>query len=255
MAVDFLSEAIIFPSKTLARDYQELSGKAFIVYNGLPFPPVRNRSDARAEVTSKLDIDASAKLVAVVGALQPRKDHMTFLAAVKQVTQRIEDAVFLIVGTGLESYTDLIRKRVSDLQLDSKVKLLGWWQGDIHDFLSAIDVLVISSEQESFGLTAIEALAMETPVVATMCGGCEEVVTDDATGLLVPVKDPRAMADAIVRLLIDLKFARRLGVTGREYVSTHFGVDRYVQSIQQIIQGAVVLRSKGLAQCRRDGKT
>jgi glycosyltransferase involved in cell wall biosynthesis len=247
MAVDFLSEAIIFCSKALARDYQELSGKAFIVYNGLPFPSVRNRSAARAEVTRKLDIDAGAKLVAVVGGLQPRKDHLTFLAAAEQVARRVEDAAFLIVGTGFESYTDLIHQRVSALQLDSRVRLLGWWKGDIHDFLAAIDVLVISSEQESFGLTAIEALAMETPVVTTRCGGPEEIVADGATGLLVPVKDPRAMADAIMRLLMDPEFARRLGVMGRKYVSEHFGVDRYVQSIQQVIQGAVVLRSKGLA--------
>jgi glycosyltransferase involved in cell wall biosynthesis len=249
MAVDFLSEAIIFCSKALARDYQELSGKAFIIYNGLPLPSVRNRFAARANVTSKLDIDAGAKLVAVVGALQPRKDHLTFLAAVKQVTQRVEDAVFLIVGTGFESHTDLIRRRISDLQLDSRVKLLGWWQGDIHDLLAATDVLVISSEQESFGLTAIEALAMETPVVATRCGGPEEVVTDGATGLLVPVKDPRAMADAITRLLMDPEFSRRLGVTGREYVSEHFGVERYVRCIQRVIQGVVPLQPKGLASC------
>ena len=244
MAVDFLSEAIIFCSKTLARDYQDLSRKAFIVYNGLPFPSVRNRSTARAELTRKLNIDAGVKLVSVVGALQPRKDHLTFLAAAKQVTQSTEDVVFLIVGSGYESYTNLIRQRVSDLQLDSRVRLLGWWQGDIHDFLAATDVLVISSEQESFGLTAIEALAMETPVVATRCGGPEEVVVDGNTGLLVPVKDPRAMADSITRLLMDTRFARRLGATGREYVSEHFGVDRYVQSIQQVIQEAVVLRRK-----------
>ncbi len=235
MAVDFLSETIIFCSKALARDYQGLSGKATIVYNGLPFPTVRNRSAARAEVSSFHDIDAGAKLVAVVGALQPRKDHLTFLAAAKQVTQRIDDAVFLIVGSGPESYIKLIRQRVSDLQLHSKVRLLGWCN-NIHALMAAIDVLVISSEQESFGLTAIEALAMETPVVATRCGGPEEVVADGDTGLLVPVKDHNAMADAIVRLLMDPKFARQLGVTGREYVYEHFGVDQYVQGIEQVIR-------------------
>ena len=244
MAVDLLSGAIIFCSKALARHFPELSGKSFIVYNGLPFAKIRNRFTARAEVSRKLDIDAGAKLVAVVGALQPRKDYLTFLAAVKQVTKRIEDAVFLIVGSGLESYTDLIRQRVSDLQLDSRVRLVGWWQGDIHDFLAGIDVLVISSEQESFGLTAIEALSMETPVVATRCGGPEEILVDGDTGLLVPVKDPYAMADAIVKLLLDPKLASRLGASGRIHVNKHFGLDRYVQCIQQVIQETVALQRK-----------
>lgn len=244
MAVNFLSEAIIFCSKALARDYQELSGKASIVYNGLPFPPVRNRSAARAEIMKKLDISEGAKLVTIVGALHPRKDHSTFLAAAKLVSQSTENTVFLIVGAGYKSYTNLIKQRVSDLQLDSKVRLLGWWDGDIHNLLAAVDVLVISSEQESFGLTAIEALAMETPVVATRCGGPEEVVTDGSTGLLVPVKDSRAMADAITRLLVNPEFARRLGMMGREYVTEHFGVDRYIHSIQQVIQETVAMRSK-----------
>jgi len=245
MAIDFLSKAIIFCSKALAKDYQELSGKASIVYNGLPFPSVRNRSGARAEITKKLDINAGAKLVAIVGGLQPRKDHLTFLDAAKLVTLNTEDAVFLIAGcSGSEEYTNLICQRVSALQLNSRVKLLGRWEGDIHDFFAAIDVLVISSEQESFGLTAIEALAMETPVVATRCGGPEEVVISGSTGLLVPVKDSPAMADAITKLLMEPELARRLGIMGREYVSEHFGVDQYINSIQQVIQGAVAMRSK-----------
>ena len=104
--------------------------------------------------------------------------------------------------------------------------------------MAASDVLVVSSEKESFGLTAIEALAVETPVVSTRCGGPEEILEDGVTGLLVPVKDPLAMAEAIVRLLLDPVFARRMGASGRIHVSEHFGVDRYVQGIQRVIQEA-----------------
>jgi len=242
-AVEFLSRSIIFPSRAVAREYPELSRKASIVYNGLPPSSLRDRFAARQEINKGLGIDAGAKVVAVVGALSPRKDHLTFLTAAKEVAQRVEDVVFLIVGSGSESYTNYIRRQVRDLQLDSKVRILGWWQGDIHDLLSAIDVLVISSEQESFGLTAIEALAMETPVVATRCGGPEEIVVDGVSGLLIPVKDPRALAEAIVRLLLDPKLSRRIGVSGRNHVAEHFGVDQYVQGIQRVLLEAVALRS------------
>ena len=235
-AIDFLSRSIIFPSLSLMDDYPQLSRRASVIYNGLPLPLARKRSAARAEVTNRLSVDAGAKLVAVVGALQPRKDHLTFLDAAKKVTQSIEDAVFLIIGSGFEIYTNLLQQRIRDLRLDSRARLLGWWQGDIHDLLAAIDVLVISSEQESFGLTAIEALAMETPVVATRCGGPEEIIEDGITGFLVPVKDSRAMADAIVKLLLEPKLASGLGISGRKRVIERFGVDRYVQGIQGIIQ-------------------
>lgn len=246
MFVDFLSGSVIFCSRALAKDYPELFNKAFIVYNGLLLPPVRDRDVARAELTNGLGIDADAKLVAVVGTLHSGKDYLTFLEAAKQVARRVEDAFFLVVGSGSEDYTNLIRQRVSDLQLNSRVRFLGW-RDDVQDILPAIDVLVISSEQESFGLTAIEALSVETPVVATRCGGPEEVVVDGDTGLLVPVKNSRAMADAIVRLLVDREFARRMGVRGRSHVSEHFGVERYIQRIQWIIQKEVASQGKELA--------
>jgi len=241
-AIEFLSKSIIFPSKALAREYPQFARKASIVYNGLPTSPLRDRFVAQTRVTNDLGIDTSAKIVAVVGALHQRKDHLTFLAAAENVARRVEKVVFLIVGSGFESYTTLLRQRISDLRLDSRVRLLGSWQGDIHDLLAAVDVLVISSEQESFGLTAIEALAMETPVVATRCGGPEEILVDDETGLLVPVKDPCALADAIVRLLMDPELARRMGKKGRIHVSECFGVDRYVHGIQRVIRDAGLMK-------------
>ena len=242
--IKFLSRNVIFCSRALASDYPRLSGKAFIVYNGLPLPPLRDRIAARAKVTNDLGIVGSAKIVSMVGALHPGKDHETFLSSAAQVARSIEDVNFLIVGTGSESYTNGIRQRIRDLQLESRVRLLGW-RDDIPDLMAASDVLVVSSEKESFGLTAIEALAVETPVVSTRCGGPEEILEDGVTGLLVPVKDPHAMGEAIVRLLSDPVVARRMGAGGRIHVSEHFGVDRYVQGIQRVLQEASSTYRKG----------
>ncbi len=240
--IGFLTRSVIFCSKALASGYPLLSGKAFVVYNGLPSHPFREKFSSRAEVLKALGCEADTKLVAVVGALFPNKDHMTFLAAAEKVARKFGNVAFLIVGSGSESYTNRIRHRIRDLQLDSMVRLLGW-RNDVYDLMAAIDVLVISSEQESFGLTAIEALSMETPVVATRCGGPEEVMVDGDTGLLVPVKDPDAMADAIVKLLQNPELARGLGIRGKEHVLRHFDIDRFVQSIQGVIQETAACRS------------
>ena len=237
-AITALSNSVIFCSGVLANDYPRLSGKANVVHNGFLFPPPRDRIAARAEVAGELGIDPGAKLVAVVGALHPRKDQSTFLDAAEQVSRRMEGVVFLIVGAGSDQYTKMLGARIEDLKIDSKVKLLGW-RTDVENILAAIDVLVISSEQESFGRTAIEALAMETPVVATRCGGPEEVLVEGETGLLVPVKDPRAMADAIVRLLQDPNLARGMGIRGRTAASDHFGVERYVHGIERVLLNVV----------------
>lgn len=234
-AVNSLARSIIFCSKALAGEYPQISRSVSIVYNGLSFPPLRDRDIARAKAIKDIDLNPNQKLVAIVGAINPRKDHLTFLAAAEQVARKVEEVVFLVVGSGNEYYINLLRQRIRELQLSSRVRLLGWWEGDIFDFLAAMDVLVISSEQESFGLTAIEALSMETPVVSTRCGGPEEILVDGETGLLVPMKDPCALADGITRLLQDPKFARQLGIKGRNYVVEHFGIERYVESVQRVI--------------------
>jgi glycosyltransferase involved in cell wall biosynthesis len=237
-AIDRMSKSIVFPSRSVAMDYTELSDKATVVYNGLPFPAARDRSSVRAEVDNRLSLETGLKLVAVVGALHPRKDHTNFLEAAAHVCGRDKDVIFLVIGEGPESYTEYLRRKIGELGIDTRVRLAGWWPGDIYNLLAGIDVLVISSEQESFGLTAIEAMSMETPVVATRCGGPEEIVRDGDTGFLVPMKDSRSMADAILKLLADPKLGRRLGENGRKHVTERFGVGRYVHGIQRIIREA-----------------
>jgi glycosyltransferase involved in cell wall biosynthesis len=235
--VNILSNAIIFCSTILAKSYPLPTKKTNIIYNGLPFPPTFNKADAHDAITKYLGINPTQKIVAVVSALQPRKDHFTFLTAAHEVVKENKDVVFLIVGSGANSYTDLIKKKIESLGLASSVKLTGWWSEDkIYDLLAGIDVLVVSSEQESFGLTIIEALAVETPVVSTRCGGPEEVIQEGVTGLLVKVKAPNELAKAVIHLLDNPEFARELGVAGRQDVLSRFSVEHYVAGIQEVIK-------------------
>lgn len=240
-SVGALSKSVIFCSDILAKSYPTLSKKATVVHNGLPFPDLPDRVRTRDLITQHFGIDPAHKIVAVVGALHPRKDHFTFLEAAEKIFQENKDVVFLLVGEGSESHTNLILERIKSLGLTSSVILTGWWPAEkIYELLAAIDVLVISSEQESFGLTAIEALAVKTPVVSTQCGGPEEVIKHGMTGLLVHVRDPEGMAAAIMYLLQNPQFARNLGEAGRQDVLLRFGVERYAEGIRQVIQQAVI---------------
>lgn len=245
-AISALSKAVVFCSRALADNYPRLADKANVVHNGFRFPPLRDRKSARAEMTAKLALDPGAKFVAIVGALHPRKDLHTFVDAAARVDGRVGNVVFLVAGTGSEQYTDSVRRRIGELRLERKVKLLGW-RDDVDDMLAGIDVLVISSEQESFGRTMVEALAMETPVVSTRCGGPEEVLVDGDTGFLVPVKDPRALSEAIVKVLKDEELARRVGLRGREHMSANFTVERYVRNVEKVILDTTVASRRTLA--------
>jgi glycosyltransferase involved in cell wall biosynthesis len=88
-----------------------------------------------------------------------------------------------------------------------------------------VDVVVLSSRQEGFGMVLAEAMACGTPVVATRCGGPEDVVRDGETGFLVPCDDPITMANAIEQLLVDDRLRHRMGEAARAHVCQSFSLD------------------------------
>jgi N-acetyl-alpha-D-glucosaminyl L-malate synthase BshA len=112
-------------------------------------------------------------------------------------------------------------------------------QPRIVDYLSASDVLLLPSDQESFGLAALEAMACEVPVIASRVGGLPEVVTDGETGFLSPVGDVDKMASDAARLLSDCKLRREMGQRARESAISRYRTDvvipQYIDFYEQII--------------------
>lgn len=114
-------------------------------------------------------------------------------------------------------------------------------QPRIVDYLSVSDVLLLPSEQESFGLAALEAMACELPVIASRVGGLPEVVTDGETGFLSEVGDVEKMASDAGRLLTDADFRREMGRRARESALSRYRTDliipQYIEFYEKILAG------------------
>jgi N-acetyl-alpha-D-glucosaminyl L-malate synthase BshA len=112
-------------------------------------------------------------------------------------------------------------------------------QPRIVDYLCASDLLLLPSEQESFGLAALEAMACQVPVIASRVGGLPEVVDDGETGFLSPVGDVDKMAEDAVRLLTDPKRRREMGKQARisavSRYSTDLVIPQYVKFYEQVL--------------------
>ena len=112
-------------------------------------------------------------------------------------------------------------------------------QPRIVDYLCAADVLLLPSEQESFGLAALEAMACEVPVIASRVGGVPEVVDDGETGFLSEVGDIEKMANDAARLLSDEKFRSEMGRRARESAISRYNTDlvipRYIEFYEKIL--------------------
>jgi N-acetyl-alpha-D-glucosaminyl L-malate synthase BshA len=113
-------------------------------------------------------------------------------------------------------------------------------QPKIVDYLSASDVLLLPSEQESFGLAALEAMACEVPVIASRVGGVPEVVTDGETGFLSEVGDVEKMSKDAARLLTDAALRSEMGKRAREFAISHYRTDivipQYIEFYERVLR-------------------
>jgi N-acetyl-alpha-D-glucosaminyl L-malate synthase BshA len=159
-------------------------------------------------------------------------DCVEILARVLKQTR----ARLVMVGDGSERTNCLHRARC--LGISDNCIFVGK-QARIVDYLCASDVLLLPSEQESFGLAALEAMACEVPVIASRVGGLPEVVDDGETGFLSSVGDVDKMADDVVRLLNDAEFRRAMAKRARKSAISRYSTDlvipQYIEFYEKIL--------------------
>ena len=213
-----------------------------VIWNGAPlaeFAPVSR--DAALAVRRQLGLPEAAPLVGAIGRLNEQKGHRYLLEAAARVRQRLTDARFLLVGDG--DLEPVLRAQARDLGLGEAVVFAGH-RDDVPAVLGAIDVLCISSTYEGTPLALFEAFAAGKAVVSTAVDGCREVIEDGVTGLLVPPRDPEALATRLVEALQDRQLRQALGRNAGE-ASRGYDVDRCVEQMQDLYDE--VLRERGLA--------
>jgi N-acetyl-alpha-D-glucosaminyl L-malate synthase BshA len=168
--------------------------------------------------------DAGTRILLHLSNFRPVKRLDTVVEAFARVASRVP-AVLLLVGDGPE--LPAARRRARQLEVADRVHYLGA-QEDVLPLLSIGDVFLLPSEQESFGLAALEAMACEVPVVASNAGGLPEVIEHGVTGFLHDVGDAAAMADSAVALLTDADLHRRIATAAVRHVRECFCVSRVV---------------------------
>jgi glycosyltransferase involved in cell wall biosynthesis len=135
---------------------------------------------------------------------------------------------------GEDEYEKMIRQMVVDLGLEDNVEFTGYVT-DVPQRVAKLDVLVhASTTGEPFGQVVIEGMVAGKPVIATRGGGVVEIVEDGVTGILVPMSDAKAMAEALVRLLADPASAAAMGLCGRVRVLQHFTIEQTANKVHEI---------------------
>ncbi|MCC6763825.1 MAG: glycosyltransferase family 4 protein [Deltaproteobacteria bacterium] len=203
-----------------------------------------------AAVRRELGVPAEAPVVGIVGHIQGWKGQDLVVQAMARLRDRHPELRCLIVG-GVHrqggAYAERLRRRIVDERLERRVLLTGA-RRDVAACIDAMDVAIHSSTNpEPFGRVLIEAMALSCPLVAPREGGPLEIVVDNETGLLVPPRDPDALAAAIERLVLDPDLRRRMGAAARARVEAVFGIRHHVRAMEAIFDEMLAHRRHATA--------
>ncbi len=186
-----------------------------------------------ADIHAEFWLPHQAPIAGNIAALVPHKGQRHFIDAARLVIQKLPEVHFLIVGDG--ELRDSLAHHVKELGLEKHIILTGF-RPDVLSLLKSFDMFVMSSITEGLGTSLLDAMAARKAIAATDVGGIPEVVEDGRTGLLVPPRNPRALADAMLQILQNEPMRTKFGEAGRRRVEAKFGADRMVHETIGVYQ-------------------
>lgn len=201
----------------------------------------RQGSPGRLAARAALGLHPDQPVVLTVGRLTVMKGQRYLVDAVPQLAARFPDVAVVLLGQG--HLQDQLAAQAAALGVTDLVHLAGHCS-DARMLLDAADVFVLPSRHEGMPLAALEAMDAGLPVVATDVIGTSEVVDDGRTGLLVPPKDPAALATALGTLLADPDLRRRFGEAGRRRYVEHFTSARMAAQTVAVYERALADRTR-----------
>ena len=191
-----------------------------VVRNGIDLS--RFDSLAQQEPAAPIGMRPGDFNVAVVGNLWPVKGHTTLVEAAALLAERTPRIRFFCAGEGV--MRPALEKRLRQLGIEDRVVLLGH-RSDVPAILARSNALALCSSNEGLSNAIMEAMAARLPVVATRVGGNPELL-EGGRGLLVPYGDPRALAQALLRISTAPDEARTMGRKGRAFVEAELSLER-----------------------------
>ncbi len=227
----FVDHNIVVSNGLAASMNSELDlAKVSIIQNGID---VRNISSKLSvtEAKRRLQIPEDALVVGAAARLEEVKRLDLFLEAAAHITRELSGTRFIIAGTG--SQESLLKEQLRKSGLERSVQFLGH-RDDVYDVLRAMDLLLITSDQEGIPMALLEAMALGVPVVSRAVGGIPEVIEDKCSGILVPTGEPNTLAEACLVALRSEELRHRLSHVAAQAISSRFSAQANAEHICRV---------------------
>ena len=209
-----------------------------VIYNGIE--PDWFQKHRTKDLRTSLGVPASATIIGFVGRLNVQKGIVYLLDAFKMVADRFENVHLLMAGDGdLEATINAFGDKNG---LTDRIHLLGF-RNDTPNIMRTINMLVLPSLWEGFGIVLIEAMAAGKPCITTKVSSMPEIVVHEETGFVVPPKDVAQLADAMIKLIQNPALAKTMGESGKKVVDEKFTLNRMINNYETLFFQQAVNRS------------
>lgn len=230
---------VITVCEAFARELSQVvpPAKISVQHNSIRVEPGASDEEAAA-LRSRLGVGDDERLLLVIGRLSREKAQADLLQAFGLLHRESPElkAKLLIIGDGPER--PALETAAGSMGLSQLVVFAGQLS-DVNPYYRAADVMALPSHSEGSPYVLLEAMAARLPVVATAVGGVPEMVTDGETALLVPPREPQAMARALHRVLREDELAQRLAGAAFKLVTTRFSPETYLQRLTDIYRQTI----------------
>jgi glycosyltransferase involved in cell wall biosynthesis len=216
--------------------------KLRVIPNGFDLANFEPDAGKRMALREKIGVRKDVPLVGLVARFDPMKDHRTFIEAAARVNKFIPDVRFVMYGEEITPHNKTVMSWIQSKGLEEACSLLGR-HDNMAEVYPALDMLVLSSAYgEGFPNVLGEAMASGVPCIATDVGDSARIIGD--TGVVVPPRDPQALADAI-RRIVDMGNAKRfeLGAAARRRVAQEFSLESVVKRYANLYEEVLNFRT------------
>jgi glycosyltransferase involved in cell wall biosynthesis len=207
--------------------------KVIRIYNGIEVDHYlpQDQSRSRERIRNEFNIGGDSLFIAAVGRLVWQKGFEHLVQAMPKLLKQFPQTKVLLVGEG--PLKDDLKALARKLKIEKQI-IFANFRKDVKEILSAIDILVIPSLLEGFPMITLEGMAMAKPIIATTIEGIKEQIVDGESGILIPSRDSKSIAEAIIRLGKDIDFAQQLGLEARRKVEEHFTMEKMVAETERV---------------------
>jgi len=233
--------AVITDSERCAQEVKSFmrrpEARVEVIPNGIE-PPSTSRSRAEMRKAIGLPEDPRVRIVAQIATLLPTKGQDVLLEAARIVLDRESHVAFLLLGyrRGSSSYADDLEKQARRLGISDRVRICAY-PGTIGDVWGVVDIHTHPTQLDSLPQAIMEAMSLGLPSIVTTVGGIPTMVDHDRTGLIVPPRDPVALAEGLLRLLREPETASRLGRAARDRYRQRYTTAAMTSALENLFAG------------------